>query len=75
MGKRIERIFSEKLLDKLPALEGMPITLILKNGNTIKGKLAEYNDAELKISFKFKNFQLIQYSKIQELQIDSEAAW
>lgn len=75
MGKRIERIFSEAILEKLPNLINLKLTVILKNDLAFRGSLASFTNSEINLKVKANRSQSISIDSIHELQVDKLTDW
>jgi small nuclear ribonucleoprotein (snRNP)-like protein len=75
MGKRIERIFSDKILENSSQLLGQMLTIILKNNGTLRGHLVENDLQNLSIKQKATKPQKVAIDTILEIQIDKSADW
>lgn len=75
MGKRIQRIFSANIPDKLNELIGFQMVTILKNDKSFKGSLLSYTKNDLKIKLSAYRTQSFAIDTIQEIQIDTISEW
>lgn len=75
MGKRIERIFAEAILEKLPKLIDLKLTVILKNDLTFKGSLVSHTSSDINLKLKANRNHQISIDSIQELQLDKLTGW
>lgn len=75
MGKRIERIFPDNFIDKLPQIIGYQLTVINNQGKTFKGILQQFETSKLNLKVKTHKFIDIEVDNIAELQIDRVSNW
>lgn len=73
MGKRQLRIFQRQLASQVPALIGIDLNIILKNGITIHGKILSFEDSTLIVADAFEKKHAIKIETIEEVILDYTA--
>jgi hypothetical protein len=75
MGKRIERFFSNTILENIIKIEGNPAVVVLKNNLSYKGKILKHENNLLFLEVNTNKFLTFPIEEIQEIQIDKISLW
>ncbi len=75
MGKRIYRYFQNEILEKISKIIDNQALIILKNNQTIIGKIIEIGNQTIVISNRHSKLKQIFISDIQEIEIDKTTEW